>query len=938
MVVLNAGRRDESPMAAPMTIGIGVHAGELLVDASSDTTALDADGTRRAWNLLDGLLETIETDTIVVSEAAGALLRRRFALTPLPAAAGGYRLDGAWHARPSAEREVSRLVGRREEVALLRGRLALAARGAGQIVDLVGEAGMGKSRLLLELVATHDRPGATYLEGRCSSATESTPLYPLLAVVRETCGITESDRPDDVRERVAATCREIGLEDPQAPSMLVRLLTGESGAQPVEPRQVKRRFFEVIRQVLIAKSLAAPPLLVAIEDLHWVDPTSEECLASLVDTISGEPIFLLTTYRPGYRPPWTQRSNLTQLTLPPLSPEDSRDIVQAVVAPGSVPDDLVEQILARGDGNPFFLEELSRAALDKTDGRALSHVPATIHEVIALRIGRLRSRARQILSPAAVLGRDVPLHLLCSVGQFSPTAVEEAMEELERADLVHRVLRRGVEPWCLFRHALVQEVAYARLRADERRALHLRALECIEQMSRETPGEHVEVLAHHAIVADVAERAVPYLVQAAQKARARSAPAAELKHLNQALELLRTLPEGLARDRQELTLQTAMGQNLLATKGYGAPEVERAYAQALALCQRVGDTRQLASVITGQWVFHLLRADYRITGEIAARLLALARADGHEEFMLEAHVALGMTAIYLGDFPGAQSHLEQALTLQEPAGQRWLLYGTHLGVSSLAYLGWSLWYLGYPDAALRRCHEALALARENEQFAALSVAQALGLLTSIHLVRGDRQETLELAEQSIAYATERGFPYWIALGTIARSWALTDEGGWHDGIAHIRKNVESYRATGAVLGLTRYYTMLADMYRRAEDPGPGLSVLDEATALSAASDERYYAAEIHRLRGELTLLEDKPAAVEVAETCFLLALDVSREQRARSWELRAATSLARLWARQGKASAAVELLGAVHSQFTEGLDTADLAEARTVLAALAPTA
>jgi predicted ATPase len=512
------------------------------------------------------------------------------------------------------------------------------------------------------------------------------------------------------------------------------------------------------------------------------------------------------------------------------------------------------------------------------------------------------------------------------------------MEELERADLVHRVLRRGVEPWCLFRHALVQEVAYARLRADERRALHLRALESIEQMSRDAPGEHIEALAHHAIVADVADRAVPYLVQAAQKARARSAPAAELKYLNQALELLRTLPEGLARDRQELTLQTAMGQNLLATKGYGAPEVERAYAQALVLCQRVGDTRQLASVLTGQWVFHLLRADYRITGEIAERLLGLARADGHEEFMLEAHVALGMTAIYLGDFTAAQSHLEEALTIHQPAGQRWLLYGTHLGVSSLAYSGWALWYLGFPDAALRRCREALALARDNEQVAALSVAQALGLLTSIHLVRGDRQETLELAEQSIAYATERGFPYWIAFGSIARSWALAHEAGWHAGIAQIRQNVERYRATGAVLGLTRYYTMLADMYRRAEDFGPGLSVLDEATALSAASDERYCAAEIHRLRGELTLLEDKPAAVEVAETCFLLALDVSREQRARSWELRAASSLARLWARQDKASAACELLRAVHDQFTEGLDTTDLVEARALLAAITPTA
>ena len=931
MVVLNAARRDDSWVAAPMTIGIGVHAGELLVDSSDGITTLDADGTRRTLNLLDSLLEPIDTDTIVVTEAAGALLRRRFALTPLAPAGRGYRLDGPWHARPTAERETSALVGRGEELGFLQGRLALAARAAGQVIDLVGEAGIGKSRLLQELVAKHAGPEPTFVEGRCSSATEGTPLYPLLAVAREICGIAESDRPERIRERVDATCREIGLADPETPTILARLLTSEPTTQPADPGQAKRRFFEAIRQLLVAKSLTTRPLLVAIEDLHWMDPTSEECLASLVETLAAEPILLLTTYRPGYRPPWIQRPNLTQLALPPLSPEDSRDIVRGVVAPGTVPDDVVDQIVARGDGNPFFLEELSRAALDKTDGRALSHVPSTIQEVIGLRIGRLRPRTRQILGPAAVLGREVPLHLLCAVSQCSPTVVEEALEELERADLVHRTLRRSVEPWCVFRHVLVQEVAYARLRTDERRALHLRALETIEQTFRDSAGEHVEALAHHAIAADVADRAVDYLLQASQKARVRSAPGAELKHLHQALELLQTLPEGLARDRQELTLHTALGQNLLATKGYGAPEVERAYAQALVLCQRVGDTRQLASVLTGQWVFHLLRADYRITGEIAVRLLSLARADGHEEFLLEAHVALGMTAIYLGEFTEAQTHLEEALTIHEPSGQRWLLYGTHLGVSSLAYLGLAQWHLGLSDSALRRCQEALTLARENEQSAALSVAQALGMLTLIHLVRGERRETLEFGGQTIAYATERGFPYWIALGGITRNWALAHEAGWPAGIAQIRQSVESYRATGAVLGLTRWFAMLADMYWRAGQPASGLSILDEATALAAATDERYHDAEIHRLRGELTLLEGEPAAVEVAETCFLAALDVARRQRARIWELRAATSLARLWREQGRARAGRDLLASVYGQFTEGLDTADLVDARALL-------
>jgi DNA-binding NtrC family response regulator/predicted ATPase len=931
LVIRNALRRREPPLGP---VVLGLHTAEILVHRAPTATVLDSESSRRAWNALDELVAAAPPDTtIVTTAAAAALLGRRFALARAGLEGGGYRIDGLWHAGRSRGREAPRLADRREELALLEGRLGLAQRGVGQVIDLVGEAGIGKSRLLLELTGAAAARSGRYLEGRCSPATENTPLYPVLSILREICGIVEMDPPEAVRAGVRAAAHAAGLDAPDVLAALTELLTSDAQPGPeMEPRRLQRRFFAAIRDLLIRFSQASPPLLLAVEDLHWVDSTSEECLEGLVGVLGAAPILLVTTYRTGYRPPWAGRANVTQLTLPPLSIEDSRGVVESVLEPepGAVPPEMVTRIVARAEGNPLFLEELSRAVRERHDVPTSAQVPATIEEVIGIRIDRLPPRPRQILGLAAVIGREVPATVLRLVCWLPEDTLEEVLVDLQGADFLGPSSSRG-ESGYAFRHALVHEVAYARLGAGERRALHLKVLDAIERLYSESPGEQVEALAHHAVAAAEWSRAIPYLYRAGQKARARSAPAEEIQHLQKGLEVLGALPAGLERDRQELEFQTAIGHTLRATRGYGAPEVQRAYERARELCQRVGSSPQLASVLIGQWVIHLLRAEYERAWAIAEQLLVLAQSE-EPDFLLEAHVARGMTAIFMGELAAARHHLERTLTLYDPKSQRQILYGD-LGVTSLAYLAWALWYLGYPDQALERAREAIALAQVQERSGPLSVAQALGMMASLRQVRGEAREALEAAEQTVAYSMDRGFPYWVVQGRITRSWALAVS-GQEAGIAPIGQSLESYRATGVKLGVTRYLALLADMYRRNGQAREGLPLLDEAARLIEVTGERYCEAEIQRLRGELTILEGGPEAIGAGEALLAAALDTARRQDAKSWELRAAISLARLQRAQGRPDEARRVLAPVLAWFTEGWDTADLREASALLSEL----
>jgi predicted ATPase len=457
----------------------------------------------------------------------------------------------------------------------------------------------------------------------------------------------------------------------------------------------------------------------------------------------------------------------------------------------------------------------------------------------------------------------------------------------------------------------------------------------MEALYRATLDEHSSELAHHYTRSGNTEKAIEYLHLAGQQAVQRSANVEAVTHFNNGLALLKILPDTLERRRQELAFYTRLGPALMASRGYAAPEVKQAYIRAQELCEQVGDTPRLFSVLWGRWLFCLARQEFQMARELGEQLCTLAERTHNAAFALEAQRALGNCLLFIGEFATSRTHLEQGVALYDPHQHRAhaLRYGSDPGIACLSYGGRAWWFLGYPDQALQRGYEGLALAESLSH--AFSMAQALGMLAHIYQARRQVQPTYEWAEKTLVYATEQGIPYWAALATIVRGWALAAQGQIEAGIGEMRQGMERYRATGATLAWSWFLGMLADAYGQGGDAEAGLGCVAEALALIERTGEGYHEADIHRLKGELLLRQGGAAAVAQAEACFRRALAVARRQGAKSHELRGGISLARLWCEQGRLREALGLLAPMYDWFTEGFDTPDLQETRCLLDALA---
>jgi predicted ATPase len=646
--------------------------------------------------------------------------------------------------------------------------------------------------------------------------------------------------------------------------------------------------------------------------------------------VAGVPILVLATYRSGYRPLWLAKSYATQLALQRLTLGDSLRMVQTVLQPAQVPAALAQAIVAKAEGNPFFLEELARTVVEQGDRRLPLAVPDTIHALLAARIDRLPPAEKRLLQAAAIIGKDIALPLLQSLAVLPEEGLRPALLHLQAAEFFYET-RLVPEPTYTFKHVLTQEVAYQSLLQRTREQYHQQIAQVVEEQFPEIAATQPEWLAQHYTAAGLTAQAIPYWRHAGQRAIERSAYVEAISHLTQGLKVLKTLPETPERTQQELDLQTALGLSLMATRGYAAVEVEHAYARARELCQQVGDTPQLFRVLVGLWRFYLLRGQFQTARELAEQLLTLTQR-GHDP--------LGVTLYYLGELTAARAHLEQAMAHYALQKRRSIASRDvqDPGVGCLSYMAWILWLLGYPDQALKMSHEALTLAQELAH--PFSLAFGLCFATILHQLRCEEQVTQQRAEALIALSCEQGFPYWLAYGTIYHGWALATQGQVAEGIAQMHQGLAAHRATGPELNTSHHLAMLAEAFGREGQTEEGLGVLAEALAAVHKSGERRWEAELYRLKGKLLLRQPigaalRPVPTEDAEACFQQALAIARRQQAKSLELRAAMSLARLWRQQGQRAEARALLAPIYSWFTEGFDTADLQEARALLEALA---
>ena len=548
------------------------------------------------------------------------------------------------------------------------------------------------------------------------------------------------------------------------------------------------------------------------------------------------------------------------------------------------------------------------------------------------RLDRL-STVRAIAQLGATIGREFSYELLHAVSLLAEETLQQGLKQLVAAELVYQ---RGLVPQAtyLFKHALIQDTAYQSLLKSTRQQYHRQIAQALTERFPETTKTQPELLAHHYTEAGLLEQAIPYWQKAGERATQRSAYVEAINHLTKGLELLTTLPDHPNLLQQELTLQMALGAPLTATKGTAAREVGKAYARARELCQQLGETPQLFQVLRGLWLFYIARAEHQTARELAEQCLRLAQSARDPTLLLEAQYMLGNTLFYFGEFAPAREHFEQSMALYN-FGQHHshaFLYGQDTGVVCLARVAWVIWFLGYPDQALKLSYQAMTLARELSH--PHSQAYALGLAAALHQLRREGQAAQEQAEAAMTLSTAQGFPLWVAWGTVLRGWALAKQERGEEGISQIRRGMATFRATGAEVSRPYLPALLAEAHEKAGQVEEGLSSLAEALAAVDNSGERWYEAELYRLKGELTLqskVESQKSKAEEAEACFLKAIEVARKQQAKFLELRATTSLARLWQQQAKRSEAHKLLAEVYDWFTEGFDTKDLQEAKALI-------
>jgi predicted ATPase len=607
------------------------------------------------------------------------------------------------------------------------------------------------------------------------------------------------------------------------------------------------------------------------------------------------------------------------------------------------------------EGVPLFVEELTQMVLasgwlqEQEDHYELTGpvpplvIPPTVHDSIVARLEQLWA-AKAVAQVGAVWGRGFTEVQLQAVAPLDRRRLEQALTRLVAADILQEA---SLSPRLtyIFKHALIQEAAYASMPPDLRRQSHQRVAQVLEEQFPGTVETQPELLAHHYTEAGLTEPAIDHWHKAGQRATQRSAYVEAMAHLTRGLQLLTALPDTPVRLQHELTLRLALAVPLMATRGYAAPDLEHVYTRIREICQHIGDTPQLPSVLSGLRRLYMARGSFQLACEVGEQLLQLAQRQHDPVIQLWGHIGVGPPLYYLGEFTTARAHIEQGIALYDALHYRTLSprsgadplvsYGTDPLVNLLSHLSSILWFLGYPDQSLRQSQAALALAQELA--APFSLAMGLSMAGPLHQNRREPQAAQEQAEALIALSTAQGFAHYLPIGTMVQGWVLCTQGQSGMGLAQVQRGLTAYRATGTKMALPYYLSLLAEAYGYNGQPAEGRRVLAEAQAVVHTTGERVWEAELHRLKGELLLRQAVPDEFR-AEACFQQALAVARRQQAKMLELRAALSLGRLWQRQGKRDKARQRLAEVYGWFTEGFDTVDLQEARALLEALTDAA
>ena len=830
------------------------------------------------------------------------------------------------------------LVGRDEDVALLIRRWSQAKGGEGRVVLISGEPGIGKSRLTAALSEHVDPEPHTRLRYFCSPHHQDSAFYPVIGHLERAAGFARDDTTETKCDKLTALLGPTAETDDI--SLLAELLSLPGGDRfpPLDlspPAKKQRTFAALLRQLETLSQTQA--VLAIFEDLHWIDPTSREFLDVLLARIDGLAILLVATFRPEFQPPWTGPAHVSSIALNRLGRGEGAAMVRRLVGNAAqLPPDVVAEIVERTDGVPLFVEEMTKAVLEAGTAVAASvpatglGVPATLQASLMARLDRLGAEAKSVAQIGAAIGREFSYELAAAAGDLPEDRLRAALLRLADAGLV---FQRGAPPAAeyLFKHALVQDAAYGTLLRRTRQQLHARIAAALEARFPDRAAREPEALARHFSEAQQPERAVDYWLAAGRRSLQRSANQEAIGHLTAGLAQLEYIPETAERTKQELALQRQLGQAYFHVKGLGAPETGRAFGRARDLCVASDDDPNILPVLQGIVIAEWGAGRLEKAKDTAAEMLRRAARTGDTGGLISSYFNVAASALQLGELAEARSAFEMGIGAYrriDPATALRIAhdYSIEMGAFTYVYAGWCWWLLGYPDQARGFAEEAIAAGeRVRHDY---SRCRALYCKSVLHAFRREWALVEDCAAASIALARERGLGMMVAVAgillAIARGMREPDDAA----VADIRRAIDAYRATGTRLQIVYPLVLLAQVLAVRGQSAEGLAVLRDAETLMNETSERMVEAEIHRVKGDLLLTHPNAAA---AEACYVKALAVARAQGAGAFELRAATSLARLWKTQGRQAEAKDLLAPVHGRFVEGFDTADLTEAAALL-------
>lgn len=944
-----------------LRVRIGVHTGSVLVGEIGDATRHERLALGGVPNVAARLQSFATPNTLVVSADTYRIIAGYFDCEDLgPRTLKGisvpirvYRVVEQSEIRTRFELAVrtglTPLVGREEELRFLSNRWERAKAGQGQVVTLSGEAGIGKSRLLQVLGERLAGEAQIAIGSRCSPYFENSALHPviesLLAMLLSPGGDAS---PRDKLERLEQVLSQYRFAQPDTVPLIASLLSlpYPPGYAPLTltPERQRQRTLDTLVTWLLEETERQPVHMI-VEDLHWADPSTLEFLNLLIQRMPVARLLLLLTFRPHFLLSWGARSHVSHLSLDRLQRAQVEKMVGDLTRRKALPPEVMGEIAAKTDGVPLFVEELTKMVIesewleDQGDHYGLRGplpplaIPTTLQDSLMARLDQLGPH-REVAQLGACLGREFPYDLIRAVSPMNEAVLQKGLQLLVGAELLYQ---RGTPPRAqyAFKHAMIRDAAYESLLKSRRQEFHREIGKTLEgEGFSETAETQPELVAHHFTAAGLADLAIPYWQKAGQRAGERAAHAEAVKHYKTALDLLRLSPEGPSRDRSELGLQVMLALSLASTLGYAAAEVEQTYNRAHELCRQMGEITDLFPVLRGLSTFYMVRNDQLRARSLAEECVRIAGQTKKVEHLIEADTALGYTMCYLGEFEPSQAVLERGVARYETHNGRTLSYATPQdpGVACLMLLADVLWWIGYPDQALRRQQEALHLARELAQPFNLAFVHTHSSL--FHQMRRESQRAEEHAREAIRIASEHGFDLWVCAARlnlgIARA-ALRDA---PQAIALLRQELVPWEAAGAESTRTYFLAGLAGAHHIAGELDEARAVLSEALRLAARPEaEHMYDVLLYWLSGELHRSQT-PAAIQEAESDFRRAIEVARLQRARSLELRAALSLCKLLRKRGDTEAARSLLEPLYGWFTEGLDTVDLRDARALLAKL----